>query len=163
MGIGETVNYFTYEACEVGYKRELSGTGILLAFGVDTHNFGDGAAGTYSTAIIRLSDGTVVSVPVEDIQFVTEAESPTEVASRACERLGCSLDEIRSKSRFARITLCRTVIAYVLKEKHNLSYNDIGDVVNRDHSSVVKAIRKARDQICKGDGKLIPLINRVMS
>ena len=53
----------------IGIKKELRGSGIFHEFGCNYEEF-DSGAGNFSTAIIELSDGTVINHPVELIEFV---------------------------------------------------------------------------------------------
>ena len=63
------VVFFRYERSENGnYEKVAEGHGEFLGFGVDYEELNNGA-GTFSTAIIELPDGSVKNIPVELIVF----------------------------------------------------------------------------------------------
>ena len=54
-------------------EKELIGRGVFHRFGVDFEEFELGA-GTYSTAIVEMPDGSVQNVPVDMIKFTSPME-----------------------------------------------------------------------------------------
>lgn len=67
---GSTVEYYEMQRVERHreYKRTLIGTATFLQFGSDNSEEG----GTFSTAIIRLDDGSLKNIFVELIKFIDE-------------------------------------------------------------------------------------------
>ena len=68
------VIYSEYEKIEgdkaVSYMElRPQGEALFHQFGVDYEEFESGA-GNFSTAIIELEDGTIKSIPVENIKFI---------------------------------------------------------------------------------------------
>lgn len=49
--------------------KELETTGVFLALGCNYTEFENGP-GNFSTAIVKLEDGTLVNMPVELIRFI---------------------------------------------------------------------------------------------
>ena len=98
------------------------------------------------------------------IEF-TEAELSTAVAARSdvgvrpldletlvhgiARRHGTSWDEMKSPTRIASVVAARMALYRVLRE-HGWSYPSIGRLLNRDHTTVMSAIkgrpRKARTE-----------------
>jgi hypothetical protein len=67
------VKYYEYEHVENNkqWERKLKGEGIFHEFGVDFMESEYGY-GNFSTAIIELSDGSIINIPVENIEFIKE-------------------------------------------------------------------------------------------
>ena len=66
------VKVFTYVPHETKRginKRVFDFEGVFHQFGVSYEEF-DTGAGNYSTAIVEKSDGSIVNVSVEEIQFI---------------------------------------------------------------------------------------------
>lgn len=63
--LGSTVEYYKYNTKVRPAKREVAGTATFLQFGSNNEE-----GGTFSTAIIRLSDGTIKNIYVEMIRFI---------------------------------------------------------------------------------------------
>jgi hypothetical protein len=57
------------ENCVLNKTKEVDGRGKFLQFGTGCIALGYGA-GTFSTALIELEDGTVVNIPAQLIKFV---------------------------------------------------------------------------------------------
>jgi len=52
-----------------------------------------------------------------------------------------STKDIRGQSRKANVVEARAAVAYVLKNKFNMTYNVIGKAINRNHSSALYLIQ----------------------
>lgn len=64
------VRYCIHEKTSKGnWVRIKNGEGIFHQFGVAYEEY-EAGAGNYSTAIIESPDGTVLNIPVEDIEFI---------------------------------------------------------------------------------------------
>lgn len=58
-----------------------------------------------------------------------------------------SLDEMTSRDRHRDTTEARHIAMYILRMKKNLPLKKIGNIFNRDHTSVIHAVRLAGDLI----------------
>ncbi len=68
------VIYSEWETVETEHGRRLGdlkekGEAEFLQFGLDFDHF-DNGVGNYSTAILKLDNGTVKNIPVENIRFI---------------------------------------------------------------------------------------------
>jgi chromosomal replication initiation ATPase DnaA len=54
-----------------------------------------------------------------------------------CTKFKISKKDLRSKKRTRDIALKRQLIAYTLRIEHGLSFGEIGNLLNVDHSSAV--------------------------
>ena len=62
---GSTVEYYEFNTKVRPAKKEVAGTATFLKFGLNNEE-----GGTFSTAIIRLADGTLKNIYVEMIKFI---------------------------------------------------------------------------------------------
>jgi hypothetical protein len=65
---GSTVEYYEFNTKVRPAKKEVAGTATFLKFGLNN----DEEGGTFSTAIIKLDDGTLKNIYVEMIRFINE-------------------------------------------------------------------------------------------
>jgi len=67
------IAYFEYEKTKVPdkihFEKVEKGYATFIKWGIDYEEINDGV-GNFSTAIIRLDDGTIKNVPVEMIRFL---------------------------------------------------------------------------------------------
>jgi hypothetical protein len=66
------VNIYKYivEPGETKHVRKLDGTGIFQQYGIDFEEF-DSGPGNFTVAIVEMPDGSVRSVPLQLIIFVS--------------------------------------------------------------------------------------------
>ena len=62
-----------------------------------------------------------------------------------------SIDEMKSDSRKARITFPRQVAMWRMSEELHRAYAEIGRFLNRDHTTVLHAVRKIDALIASGE------------
>ena len=55
---------------------------------------------------------------------------------------GVTLDDIRSRSRVARLATARAVTCFLLNRCLNMSTNEVGKAIFRDHASVMHSCRQ---------------------
>lgn len=58
---------------------------------------------------------------------------------------GISRDLIRGKSRVKRIGIPRSILGYMLREEVGCTYKRAGELVGRDHASIIKYNRDHQD------------------
>ena len=67
-----------------------------------------------------------------------------EIMKAVAESYGITIDELRSHSRIARIATARAVVCYLLYRNYNYSTKDVGNMVLRDHTTVMHNCRKVQ-------------------
>ena len=67
-----------------------------------------------------------------------------EIMNAVAEAYGITLEELRSHSRIARIATARAVVCYLLYRNYNYSTKDVGNMVLRDHTTVMHNCRKVQ-------------------
>lgn len=76
--------------------------------------------------------------------MITEAII-NEVAQKVEAVTGFSLEEIRSKSRYCPLVRARVILAYELR-RWNLTYIEIANAINRNHSTLTHYLTVYRDK-----------------
>ena len=71
------------------------------------------------------------------------------VCTEIADAFDLTLEEIQERSRAHPRSLCRALCYLVLREKYNFSTKQIGDFFNRDHSTIVIATQRARDDVAQ--------------
>ena len=66
------------------------------------------------------------------------------VLAVVAEEFATSAPQILSARRDRGIILARQALCYILREKLNWTLGEIGHFVNRDHTTVLHAVRRAR-------------------
>lgn len=71
---------------------------------------------------------------------------------------GVTVDEVCSKSRLKTVSLARMISAYVVREKVELSYPELGRQFCRDHTTLIWGHSRVSDLIASGDGRAIAAV-----
>ena len=79
--------------------------------------------------------------------------NPDLIIEIICKKYNSKASIIKSASRLKEVTIVRHICMYVLREKFQMSYSEIGKYFNnRDHSSVMSAIKRITTLIQKDEG-----------
>ncbi len=87
------------------------------------------------------------------VGFVDSAISASMVCELVCSQYGVSLEELGSRSRRREISVPRQVAMYLARKHTEDSLVDIGRIFNRNHATVLHAI-KVMGQRLRSDGSL---------
>jgi len=74
---------------------------------------------------------------------------------------GVTLEEIVSRSRVERIALARHLAAYWMKVHHKLHPSDIGDLIQRNRTTVIYSEMYIRDQIMIKDEYTMRMLDKL--
>lgn len=69
------------------------------------------------------------------------------IAGSVCEVCNVSMDELKSKNRAAQITEARKIYAHLARRLYMFTYRRLGEYINRDHSTMVIAVRTCENFI----------------
>ena len=69
------------------------------------------------------------------------APTALDIMKDVAEAYGISVEDILLRSRVARLATARAVICYLLNRCLNMSTNEVGRAVSRDHTSVMHNCR----------------------
>jgi hypothetical protein len=81
---------------------------------------------------------------------LTVSVDMTEVVSRVCKQFSVSSADLLGARRHAHIAQARHVLAWLLRER-GLSYPAIGKAMNKDHTTIMSAVRKVDAERAKSE------------
>ncbi|MBO4343741.1 MAG: chromosomal replication initiator protein DnaA [Clostridia bacterium] len=77
------------------------------------------------------------------------AITPDKIITYVSQKTGIAPEEIVGKRKTNEIAMARQVSIYLLRELTEMSYENVGKVFNRDHSTVVSAVKKIKEMMDK--------------
>ena len=69
------------------------------------------------------------------------------VIANTCEQFNISMDDIKSKSRKSVVAIPRLLTMHILRSNTLLTLDEIGIVFNRDHTTVINAIKSTSNML----------------
>jgi chromosomal replication initiator protein len=75
--------------------------------------------------------------------------TPTAILFAVGRYYGVNSDELKGKSRHKQIVVPRQIAMYLLREDAHLSTPDIGRLLNRDHTTVLHALKQVANDIAR--------------
>jgi len=84
---------------------------------------------------------------MEDIirhKFTLLEGSLVQIVEGACN---LTLTEIRSSSRRNHLVIARSILGYMLRSETGCTYDRAGEIVGRDHASVLKYVKTFKDNV----------------
>ncbi len=88
----------------------------------------------------------------------TRMVSPESIIAKVTEKFGISVEELKSKNKQRRIADARQVCMYLIREMTDLSLPRIGEIFNRDHTTVLHGWRTISDGMAQ-DGEMRSLLS----
>ncbi len=71
--------------------------------------------------------------------------SPDRIITIVCNHLNVNVDHVKSKTRVKEYVYARHVTFYFLRKFTKLSLKTIGDMLNRDHTTVIHGLENLSD------------------
>ncbi|MCM1114846.1 MAG: chromosomal replication initiator protein DnaA [Clostridium sp.] len=101
------------------------------------------------------------------IKVVTEDTQPLPVTMKrivdeVSRTTGISVEDIYSKVQKSNIAQARRITFYIVRKVTNISYEDIGEEFNKDHSTVMYNIKKIEEKMAV-DSKLSRTVNDIIN
>jgi chromosomal replication initiator protein len=98
---------------------------------------------------------SLVEVALSDLLPSRSDVEPARVVDLVARKFNITAEKLLGRDRTKEVAHPRQVAMYLLREEFKISYPQIGEVLGgRDHSTVMSAIDKIKDQIEHGDRKL---------
>lgn len=69
------------------------------------------------------------------------------VIANTCEQYNISIDDIKSKSRKGPIVIPRLLTMHILRYNTLLTLDEIGIIFNRDHTTVINAVKSTNNML----------------
>lgn len=70
-----------------------------------------------------------------------------EIVNTVSKYYGVTISELKGKCRKRRIVKPRQIIVYLLRTKARMVLSDIGDVLNRDHTTMIHSITCIQNEL----------------
>lgn len=86
---------------------------------------------------------------ISDIHLGDEPVNITvdRILDAVSRKYGISTEDIKAKKRSANIVNARHICIYLIRQLTDISFDDIGDFFNRDHSTIISAFKKIDSSI----------------
>ena len=94
---------------------------------------------------------------------VFEIKTPEDVLNAICKIDGVTPQEIKSSRRSLKVVVPRQVYCMFAREATNAPHKIIGEIIGRDRTAVIGAIKRAKDVLSYGDKAYIDLYNQLKS
>ena len=97
----------------------------------------------------------LVEVALADLLPMRGDVEPARVVDLVARKFNLSVEKLLSRDRTKDVAHPRQIAMYLLREEAKISFPQIGEVLGgRDHSTVMSAIEKIKEQIRSGDGRV---------
>jgi len=98
---------------------------------------------------------SLVEVALSDLLPSRADVEPSRVVDLVARKFNLTSEKLLGRDRTKEVAFPRQIAMYLLREESKISYPQIGEVLGgRDHSTVMSAIDKIKDQIKHGDQRL---------
>jgi chromosomal replication initiator protein len=92
---------------------------------------------------------------LSDLLPVHGEVEPARVVDLVARKFNLTVEKLLGRDRTKEVAHPRQIAMYLLREEAKISFPQIGEVLGgRDHSTVMSAIEKIKQQIRSGDGRL---------
>ena len=71
--------------------------------------------------------------------------TPEQVLNFICQKFDVDIEIMRSRTRLRRYTDLRHAFFYICRDMEKYSYNKLGKLLNRNHSTVTHAVKQVND------------------
>ena len=90
---------------------------------------------------------TPVNIETRTKERAVEARTPEDIFHEVCKIADIEPDVVKSKNRTMEVLIPRQTYCLVAAETTKMTHKEIGDVINRDRTTVIAAIKRAKDMI----------------
>jgi chromosomal replication initiator protein len=98
---------------------------------------------------------SLVEMALSDLLPLRGDVEPARVVDLVARKFNLTVEKLLSRDRTKDVAHPRQIAMYLLREEAKISFPQIGEVLGgRDHSTVMSAIEKIKDQIRSGDGRV---------
>jgi chromosomal replication initiator protein len=98
---------------------------------------------------------SLVEVALSDLLPSHSDLAPERIVSQVAEYYKLSIEKLLGRDRTKEVAHPRQIAMYLLREEAKISFPQIGEALGgRDHSTVMSAIDKVKDQYRNGDGRV---------
>ena len=104
-----------------------------------------------------------VSHALSDIheQELKAALTPDKIIQKTADHFGIPIEDILGKSQAREFVLPRQVVMYLCRKHLEMPYIKIGDLFNRDHSTVMSSIKRIEKKYDGGNKEVLSAIKLI--
>lgn len=161
--VEEANNVFTFAPDSIKYIARRN-TGDIRRLGGDINQIFFYAANNlpkYSVIDLDVVKSVLAPGNINEINLFGFDIDPNIIIEQICLSYGVKSEMVKSKSKLKSLITPRSVCMYVLRQKFNMTYTQIGQFFSgRDHSTVMSAIEKIK-KIIKSDPNLKMTIENI--
>ena len=110
----------------------------------------------------KLSYWAAPSSYLEPTTKQDQKEKEEDIINKICLVYGVTLDELKGTSRKRDFVVPRQVIFYIFRSVLKYSLHDCGNLINRDHSTVVYSVNLVKDYM-KYDNEFRVQVNKLVN
>ncbi|MCQ3907437.1 MAG: DnaA/Hda family protein [Mycoplasmoidaceae bacterium] len=161
--VEETNKVYTFSPDAVSFIARRNTTDIRRLIGDINQILFFAANNLPKYSVIDLNTVRSILAPSnqEEINLFGYDMDPNIIIEQVCNSYGVKVDMVKSKSKLKYLITPRNVCMYVLRNKFNMTYSQIGQLFSgRDHSTVMSAIEKI-EKIIKSDPDLNTTIENI--
>lgn len=159
----EANNVFTFSPDSIKYIARRN-TGDIRRLGGDINQIFFYAANNlpkYSIIDLDVVKSVLAPGNINEINLFGFDIDPNIIIEQVCSSYGVKSEMVKSKSKLSSLITPRSVCMYVLRQKFNMTYAQIGQFFSgRDHSTVMSAIEKI-EKVIKSDPNLKVTIENI--
>lgn len=161
--VDEANKVYTFSPDAVSFIARRNTSDIRRLIGDINQIFFFAANNLTKYSVIDLNTVRNILAPTnqEEIHLFGYDIDPNIIIEQVCNSYGVQTDMVKSKSKLKYLITPRSVCMYVLRNKFNMTYSQIGQIFSgRDHSTVMTAIEKV-EKIIKSDPDLNMTIENI--
>lgn len=148
--VEEANNVFTFSKDAINYIARRNTSDIRRLEGDINQIFFFAANNLQKYSVINLETVKDILAPnsIEEINSFGYDVDPNIIIDQIASSYGVKPDMVKSKSKLQSLITPRNVCMYVLRQKFNMTYSQIGQFFSgRDHSTVMSAIEKVEKML----------------
>ncbi|CDR34062.1 DnaA ATPase domain-containing protein [Criblamydia sequanensis] len=130
----------------------------LEAFSLRTHMNEDKSLAKQASLYPQALESLIKDLIDDEEKSVLTAEI---ILKAVAEHFGIRIDDLKGPSQARESTLPRQVAIYFLRSKLSLPYMKIGDLLSRDHSTIMTSFRRIQKGLDSEDEKIAPLVRDI--
>lgn len=161
--VSESNNVYTFSPDAVSFIARRNTSDIRRLIGDINQIFFFAANNLPKYSVVDLNTVRSILAPSnqEEINLFGYDMDPNIIIEQVCSSYGVKMDMVKSKSKLKYLITPRNVCMYVLRNKYNMTYSQIGQLFSgRDHSTVMSAIEKI-EKVIKSDPDLNSTIENI--
>jgi chromosomal replication initiation ATPase DnaA len=98
-------------------------------------------------------------ITIQPHQALTQ--SHYEIVNNVCAALNITIEQLQGKRGNTYLTAARFYISYELHVNHNITLKEIGRLLNRDHTSIINAVKQYKELTSVNDALMMQITQQI--